>query len=351
MNNIVGLIDADLLDGGTRFPNLALMKISAWHKARGHTTSLLTSYDNLKEYDSIYISKVFTKTHVPPIRRRKNLFKGGTGFYEVDAPPLPDDIEHFMPDYSLYSDYVNNSIRQGQKESRFDYYRNYSIGFTTRGCFRKCAFCVNRKYDHAFLHSPVGEFFSPSRKYICLLDDNIFACPRWRDVFNALGNTNKPFQYKQGMDVRLITPEKATVLQKARYHQEVYFAFDRIDDKDEIIRTLKIYRQYCDRPTRSYVLSGFTSQDMNDIETVFERIAILIQYRIVPYIMRFALVYDSPYRQLYSYIAAWCNQPNMFKKLSFGEFCEKRATSEKAKRECCWRDVPAKYLNLHYGAK
>lgn len=350
MNNTVGLIDADLLDGGTRFPNLALMKISAWHKARGHTT-LLTSYDNVCDYKTIYISKVFTKTKVPPIRRKKNLYTGGTGFYEVNAPSLPNDIEHIKPDYSLYDAYVAEKIASGLSISRFDYYRNYSIGFTSRGCFRKCSFCVNRKYDHAFLHSPVAEFYASERKRLCMLDDNIFACVRWRNVFEALKEIGRPYQFKQGLDIRLITPEKAHVLSDSKYYGDIYFAFDRIEDKDKVLQSLKVYRQYCDRPTRAYVLSGFVSQDLTDIETVFERIAILIQYRIVPYIMRFASVYESSYAQLYSYIAAWCNQPNMFKKLSFGEFCEKRATSEKAKRECCWRDVPTEFLNLRYGDK
>lgn len=344
----IGLIDADLLDGGTRFPNLALMKISAWHKASGNPTKLLTSYAPLTEYEAVYISKVFTKTNVPSLSLAKTLYRGGTGFYEVDAPPLPNEIEHITPDYTLYDDYVGEKIARGVPLSRFDYYQNYSIGFTTRGCFRKCAFCVNRRYDHASLHSPVAEFFAPNRKRICLLDDNIFACTGWRDVFASLKEFGRPFQFKQGLDIRLITPEKARILAVAKYYGEVYFAFDRIEDKDEIVRSLRIYRANCDRSTRAYVLGGFVSQDMNDLESVFERIAILIQYRVIPYFMRYALVYDSPNRQLYSYLAAWCNQPNMFKKLSFGEFCEKRASSEKAKRDCCWRDVPAKYLNLRY---
>lgn len=344
----IGLIDADLLDGGTRFPNLALMKISAWHRARGHTTRLLTSYEHLGDYKEVYISKVFSRTNVPTLRKKKGLYRGGTGFYDANAPPLPDEIEHIAPDYTLYDDYVNERIAQGNPASRYDYYQNYSIGFTSRGCFRKCAFCVNRKYDRASLHSPVEEFYAHQRKRICLLDDNIFACVGWRDVFEALNDTGKPYQFKQGLDVRLITPEKARALAVAKYYGEVFFAFDRIEDRDEIVRSLKIYRADCDRPTRAYVLGGFASQDRRDIESVFERIAILISFKVIPYFMRFAAVYDSPYRQLYSYIAAWCNQPSMFKKLSFEEFCSKRATSEKARRECCWRDVPHKYLNLRY---
>ena len=347
-NSNVGLIDADLLDGGTRFPNLALMKISAWHKAQGRTTRLLTSYENLGDFSSVYISKVFTKTTVPEIPKKQNIFRGGTGFYEAEAPPLSDEIEHIKPDYTLYDAYVDQKIAAGTRLSNFDYYRNYSIGFTTRGCFRKCAFCVNRKYDRAVLHSPVGEFYDSRRKYLCLLDDNVFASAQWRDVFAALNDTGRAFQFRQGLDVRLMTPEKAAVLAASKYHRKIYFAFDRIEDRAQIVRSLQIYRAECDRPTRAYVLSGFASRDRTDIESVFERIAILISFRVIPYIMRFASVYDSPLCRLYSYIAAWCNQPSFFKKTSFGEFCEKRATSEKARQEYCWRDVPKKYLDLRY---
>ena len=96
--------------------------------------------------------------------------------------------------------------------SKFKEYTDYSIGFTTRGCFRKCPFCVNQNYDRVFLHSPLEEFYDSSRKKICLLDDNILGCGNWRQIFKELIATNKPFKYKQGMDERLLTDEKCEIL-------------------------------------------------------------------------------------------------------------------------------------------
>jgi len=69
---------------------------------------------------------------------------------------------------------------------QFKEYTDYSIGFVTRGCFRKCPFCVNQKYDRVFLHSPLEEFYDSTRKKVCLLDDNVFGCPQWKDILEEL---------------------------------------------------------------------------------------------------------------------------------------------------------------------
>ena len=90
-----------------------------------------------------------------------------------------------MPDYHLYDEYVGRQIARGIKPQTYSDYMDYSIGFTTRGCFRKCPFCVNQKYDHVFRHSPVKEFFDPSRKHIYLWDDQFFGFPKWQEVASA----------------------------------------------------------------------------------------------------------------------------------------------------------------------
>ena len=165
----IGIIDADLLDNGTRHPNLALMKISGYNKKQGHTVTLLNNYLEIGSYDKVYISKVFTFTDVPEgIESLPNVIIGGTGFFEDGGANLPDDIEHHMPDYELYKDYANNEIDNGRNRSAVSDYLDYSIGFTTRGCFRKCPFCINKKYDKAFIHSPVQEFYDPDKPYIYL---------------------------------------------------------------------------------------------------------------------------------------------------------------------------------------
>lgn len=178
----VAVIDADLIGRKKhRFPNLASMKISGYHKDCGDCVQLKTDYDNLNEFDKVYISKVFTDTPIDEnILKFPNVEYGGTGFYFDQAPDLSYEIEHHMPDYHLYDEWIEEQIANGVPKNQFKEYKDNSIGFLTRGCFRKCGFCVNQKYDHVFLHSPLEEFKDDSRKKICLLDDNIFGSPEWK---------------------------------------------------------------------------------------------------------------------------------------------------------------------------
>ena len=192
----IGIIDADLLGRKRhRFPNLACEKISGYWKAEGKQVVLLKDYDHTEDYDHVYISKVFTDTPVPEwviddARRPENVSIGGTGFFFDKAPNLPNNIEHHMPDYTLYDEWIESVVSEARTEReklgkafnessfrvQFREYKDFSIGFLTRGCFRKCGFCVNKKYDHVFPHSPLDEFFDPGRPCICLLDDNFLGC-------------------------------------------------------------------------------------------------------------------------------------------------------------------------------
>lgn len=92
-------------------------------------------------------------------------------------------------------------MRNGTDIRKFKEYTDMSIVFMTRGCIRQCKFCVNQNYAKASVHSKIEEFFDPSRKYICLLDDNIFACKDWKSIFDELIATGHKFQFKQGMEM------------------------------------------------------------------------------------------------------------------------------------------------------
>lgn len=177
----IAIIDAEIVGKKNhRFPNLACMKLSAYYKSIGDSVTLKTDYIGLMEFDKILISKVFTKTVVPnPILEWGNVEIGGTGFFYDNSPKLPDEIEHTMPDYHLYDYWIMERLAFGESISTFKYYTDYSIGFTTRGCMRHCPYCVNRNSDASVVHSPVIEFLDESRKKICLLDDNLFACQEW----------------------------------------------------------------------------------------------------------------------------------------------------------------------------
>ena len=330
----IGIIDADLIGRKKhRFPNLVCMKISGYYKRLGNDVELKTNYNNLDKYDKVFISKVFTDTLIDEnILRLPNVKYGGTGFFYDKAEPLPYEIEHTMPDYHLYDEWVEEKINNGENKKNFEYYLNYSIGFTTRGCFRQCPFCVNKNYKRVFKHSPLEEFLDKDRKYICLLDDNILGYSGWKEIFEELNKSGKRFQYKQGMDERLLTQEKCDIILSSNYIGDYIFAFDNIEDKDIIIEKLKLWNKNRTKKgdtTKFYVFCGFDRQDKydeefwkQDIIDTFERVKILMKYGCLPYIMRHKNYENSPYKGTYINLARWCNQPQFFKKKSYREYCE-----------------------------
>lgn len=344
----IAIIDADLVSRNRhRFPNLACMKLSGYHREQGHRVELRLDYSSLDQFDKVYISKVFTDTPVPEgVLDLANVEYGGTGFFFDQAPDLPYDVEHHMPDYHLYDDFVNAQIEKAvagaDEEDRDTAYRkarnefkeflDCSIGFVTRGCFRKCGFCVNKKYDRVFTHSPLSEFYDPSRPKICLLDDNFFGHPKWKDILLELQATGKPIKFKQGLDERLLTDEKCELLCQTKYDGEITFAFDRLEDYRTIEKKLQMLRKYTDKRFMFYVLVAFDSQDEVDILSTFLRIELLMKYKCLPYIMRFEKYKDSPYRGMYINLARWCNQPSIFKSKSFIEFVDACGHNSAARR-------------------
>lgn len=232
-----------------------------------------------------------------------------------------------MPDYHLYDEWVKEQLNNGGKRNDFKYYLDYSIGFMTRGCFRQCEFCVNKNYKKVEKHSPLDEFLDRSRKKICLLDDNFLGCPYWKEMLLELQSTEKPFQFKQGLDERILTDEKCKILFRSKYDGDYIFAFDNVNDAELIEEKLQLLRRYTNKIPKFYVFCGFDRNNkwndafwQQDIFDVFIRIKILMKYKCIPYIMRFNRYEESPYRGVYISIARWCNQPSFFKKKSLREF-------------------------------
>jgi len=333
----IGLLDADLMDHGTRHPNLALMKIAGFYKGLGKDVKLIyKNYEEVYEYDKVFISKVFTFSKIPDwVISLENVTIGGTGFFEDGGENLPDEIEHHMPYYDLYKDYVTRQLELGCSRSRYIDYLDYSIGFTTRGCFRKCEFCVNKKYSRTFLHSPVAEFFDESRPYIYLWDDNFLASPEWEAVLDDIEAAGRPFQFRQGLDLRLMTDEKAKRFAKSRHQGDFIFAFDHIEDKELIVEKVQLWKRYSSKVCKMYILCAYKSQDESDIADVFKRVHTLMRYGSLPYIMRYESYKISPYKNLYIELARWCNQPNFFKKMSFREFCIANQNYKKDQSTIC----------------
>lgn len=356
----IGLIDADLLDNGTRHPNLALMKISGYMKKKGYSTELLLDYKNIRNYDEVHMSKVFKFTEVPiNIDDYSNLYIGGTGFFEDGGENLENEIEHSFPDYELYDKYIEREINRGIKPQKFTDYIDYSIGFSTRGCFRKCSFCVNKKYDKVLEHSPISEFLDTSRKYIHLWDDNFLGYENWSEILDQIEATNKPFQFRQGLDIRLMNDEKAKRLSSMKHKGDFIFAFDHLKDKDLIERKLKLWKTHCKKTTKLYVLCAYESQDEKDIISVFERIKVLMKYGCLPYIMRYESYENSEMRGMYINLGRWCNQPSFFKKMSLREFAKANQDYAKTDNKCAtvryleefeekYPETAKKYLDLKF---
>lgn len=343
--NKIGIIDAELLFksaftelGKHRFPNLASMKISGYHKTQGDTVTLITQLPNpvqklYKLYDKIYISKVFVETSVPTeLLRLSNVIYGGTGFFYANAQPLPYEIENHIPDYHLYDEWIKERKSLKSSTDEFSYYEDYSLGFTSRGCIRQCKFCINQHCTKVQKASSIKEFLDEDRNYICLLDDNILAYEGWKEVFNELNSTGKTFEFKQGLDIRALTKEKAEVISNSKINiNTLYFAFDSIKDKNIIEEKLELWRQYYKKNCHMYVLCGFDENNKydeefwaRDIVNTLERIRICIKYGVFPYIMRFRMYNTAlnPYKGMYINLSAWCNQKTLFSKWSFNEWAD-----------------------------
>lgn len=330
----IGIIDADLIGRKSqRFPNLACMKIAGYRRGLGDEVELITDYErSLSGYDKVYLSKVFSDTQVKEgIIDLPNVEYGGTGFFYDKAPQLPPEIEYAFPYYDLYKSWVDKMIASGRKRSEFIWYLDFSIGYTTRGCFRGCSFCVNKNYKQSLRWSRLEEFYDPSRKYICLLDDNVLACKDWRNIFEELRATGRKVHYKQGMDERLLTEEKCNwIFNRLNWYGDYIFAFDDIADREIITKKLDLIRNMTDKANiKFYLFCGFNHEEPNtytdefwvrDIEDLFERVRILFSYKCLPYVMRYEDYELSPYRGMYIAIAGWCNQPNMCKKTTLREF-------------------------------
>ncbi len=379
---VVGLVDADLLCGGTRHPNLVLLKIAGFLKDNHVPFRLIIDSEvDLSLYKRIYISQVFTFTSLPPFYIKakgtpdeKKFSLGGTGFYadesdiksfslkrSNDMRQLENDwflnqyhnrrggakkhgidMARQMPYYHLYDEYVDRQIGLGHKRDNFKDYLDYSIGFLTRGCIRHCPFCVNRLESSIHPYSKLEWFIDEEknengkrvRPYVYLWDDNFLASDVsvWRPLLQQLIDLDRPFQFRQGLDERMLAQspygeEMAEMLSKAKYHGDFIFAFDNWKDRDIIVKALKIWKHHNPKKgTKFYLFCGYKQENDNlpkfyrDIWELFQRIRILMQFGCVGYVMRHQDYHNAPVANLYVQIARWCNQPQFYKKMSFWEF-------------------------------
>ena len=267
----IGLIDVD----GHNFPNLPLMKLSAWHKSQKDEVEWydpLTAWYNMP--DRVYMSKVFSfSLDYPHPVNAKEIIHGGTGYYYPDGGvELPEEIEHIYPDYSLYPQYTKDT----------------TYGFLTRGCPRGCGFCIVGDKEGCTSHkvADLSEFWI-DQKNIILLDPNITACRDCVMLFQQLIDSQAWVDFSQGLDIRLMTPEKAEMLKQMKIKQ-VHFAWDNYGDRDKIIPKFEEFKSitgWDHRKMTVYVLTGYNST----LEQDLERIYTLRDMGYSPYVM----IYDK----------------------------------------------------------
>lgn len=297
----IGLIDVD----GHKFPNLVLMKLSAWHKARGDTVEWWWGFG---KYDRVYMSKVFDETYsqdIPEPLNASEIIKGGTG-YGLDNR-LPDEVEHIYPDYSLYPALT----------------RNTAYGFLTRGCPRGCHFCIvaEKEGRKSVKVADLSEWWSGQR-YIELLDPNLLAC---RDHMNLLGQLQESgarVNFNQGLDARLLTIENIEAINAIRM-KDIHFAWDYMKEKDAVIGGLSLYKEYAARRVHGAYATVYclTNYDTTMEENLY-RIYTLRDMGFDPYVM----VYDKPNapREI-RLLQRWCNNRVIFKSVpDFYEYDPKK---------------------------
>ncbi len=337
----IALVDSEMLSRymsrDSRFPNLALMKISSFNKKCGHDVRLIMDYKELQEtqFDRIYVAKIFTELQIPEwVCNLENVTTGGTGFFFKDAQFLPEEIEHSKPDYDLYNEYVDMKLKSGVSKTKLKFFTDVSIGFATRGCMRHCSFCVLQDFNKAELHSNIKEFYSPAKKAFCFLDDNFLAYPKWEEYLTELQHYNKPIVFKQGLDLRLMTEKKAEMLSRFRQFDIIKFAWDGIKDEAIILKKLEIWKKYNTKPALFFTFCGFDRDDVwdeafwiQDFKDIMYRVVTLMKYQQMPYIMRFYKILDKTimikgiqWQRLYSLLNAWVNQARFYSVKSFRQY-------------------------------
>lgn len=283
----IGLIDVD----SHNFPNLALMKISAWHKKRGDTVEWAFP---LAKYDIVYQSKVFDDTYSPDIEwipQAEKIVKGGTG-YGLDNK-LPDEIEHIYPDYSLYPDLTDNT----------------SYGYLTRGCPRHCDFCIvgDKEGLRSIKVADLSEFWNGQR-YIKLLDPNMLACREHMDLLRQLIDSGAYVDFTQGLDIRLTNEENITAINHLKL-KEIHFAWD--NPRDNLESKFEFYTRYAKhKPHGKYGTVYILTNHGTTMQENLYRVYILRDLGFDPYIM----IYDKPNapREIRD-LQRWCNNRRIFR--------------------------------------
>lgn len=254
-------------------PNLALMKIAAYHEQRGDQVSQYIGPLFDHTYDKIYASKIFSFSPMPELPAGKSVI-GGTG---IDfSNRLPQEIEAMTPSYSLYPDFKAH------------------IGFSMKGCRLSCSFCVvPTKEGKPFKYNTIDEILinPKGRNRLMLLDNDFFGTGDWERNLRRIIELNLKVNFSQGLNIRILTQRQATLLAQCRYYASDFknklltFAWDRYEDKDDIMKGI----ERCDNAgiprdhLQFFVLIGYDTTPAQDED----RILTLRRLGCMPFVMKY----------------------------------------------------------------
>ncbi len=280
-----------LVDVDSKIPNLALMKISAYHKAKGDSVDFYQPIEGTP--DKIYASKIFDFTPDFMYYPDCEIVKGGSG-YDLKAE-LPAEIEQQFPDYSLYN-------------------CDYAMGFTTRGCIRKCPFCiVPKKEGYIKVVGDIYDFWNGQER-LMLLDNNLTAMPEhFEKILKQLIKHKIKVDFSQGLDIRLIEPEMAQLLAKVKLWKQIHFAWDDLRIEKEVRRGIEILTKngVSKHKLMFYVLIGFNSTPEEDLY----RVETLRGLGVDPFVMPYNKT--DPYQRKF---ARWVNHKAIFKTVKWENY-------------------------------
>lgn len=262
--------------------NLALMKISAYHKACGDEVLLNmpiipADYTYASVLFEKNINKFFADEYGGPGYEIQDNTRGiscdglvnGRRKWEVKKPNergtpniLEEKFNKMVPDYDLFG-------------------LDFSLGYTFRSCLRRCSFCKVHKIETDLKHYSIWDFHDPKFKKICLLNNNTFFDKQWRETFEEIWDAELTVIDENGYDLRLLDDEKATALKKTKWDDKLHFAWDRIEDEKEVVRGLELLKKHKINNTHIYVLIGFDTTEEEDLH----RCQKLVDYGHDPYIM------------------------------------------------------------------
>ena len=280
----IGLCDID----SHNWPNLCLMKLSAYHKARGDHVEWWRPEG---QYDRVYKSRVFTDTYSKDtitVANAGEVVCGGTGY--GPGPNLPDEVEHTYPDYSIYPQFSG-----------------IAYGFLSRGCPRNCGFCLvsDKEGRRSIQVADLAEFWN-GQKEVKLLDANLLACPDHEKLILQLAESRAYVDFSQGLDIRLITPDNVALLNRVRT-KTVHFAWDNpdMDLTPYFRRFLELTAIKNVRKRKVYVLTNYGSTHEQDLY----RVETLRHMGYDPYVM----VYDRPSAPpITRQLQRWVNNKRIF---------------------------------------